>query len=175
MGPQNPAVATRCATASPTTSFWLPESRSPASKPAEAQATFDVRLSSDDPIRPDQMVWDRERDEGTSDQRVPGRRATRRRRPAFGAEFRAHRYAMAGRRHSRSRREHLAADARARLQTRAQLSADVVAGFIELLCAVRDLSRRGQFVLAGETSNALPEDQQLRFRRAVERYRGSSA
>jgi hypothetical protein len=51
----------------------------------------------------------------------------------------------------------------------------VVAGFIELLCAVRDLSRRGQFVLAGETSNALPEDQQLRFRRAVERYRGSSA
>jgi hypothetical protein len=90
MGPQNPAVASLYDTVRDCftdNELWLPESRSPASKPAEAQATFDVRLSSDDPIRPDQMVWDRERDEGTSDQRAPGRRATRRRRPASALNF----------------------------------------------------------------------------------------
>jgi hypothetical protein len=53
-------------------------------------------------------------------------------------------------------------------------SAEAVVSFIGLLCALRDLTRRGRFVLAGDTSIALTHEQQLRFSRAVENYRGSS-
>lgn len=149
----------------------LPEVQIDGITADEAQAMLDALLPLGDPLRPDQTVWDHERDKEPpiSDYPDAGRLA------AEGRLSSLH-FVLTGLQWRETGLPDLgvgiwpgtfAIDYR----PGSDWTPDVLSCFIDLLCTLRGLSREGQLVLADDGSRALPLKQQEQFREAVRRHR----
>lgn len=152
----------------------LPEVQIDGITPHEAQAMFEVLLPLGNPLRADQTVWDDERDAEAPVSEFPdaGRLAAEGRLASLHVVLTALQW-------KEGDLPHLGVSAwpgtlALDYPGGSTWSVDVVARFIDLVCALRDLSESSRLVLAAESSAPLPEDQQARFRRAVEEYCGSA-
>jgi hypothetical protein len=153
----------------------LPEVQIDGITADEAQAMLDVLLGLADPLRPEQTVWDEERDAPLpiADYPDAGRRAADGRLTALHV-------VLTGLRSGETDLPDLGVSI-----WRGTFALDyhggpdwsppVLSAFVELLCALLDLSADGQLVLADEVSTALPAKQQEHFREAVRRYRAAAA
>ena len=153
----------------------LPEVQIVDIEPHEAGAIFDSLLALANPLRPGQTVWDLDRDMD-----APITACKDQGRLAAEGTLSALHVVLSGVRWKRGPLPDLGVSVWPGTITfdyRAgpDWPADVVARFVDMLFTLRDATGRGGLVLANEPSTPLSEEDQVRFRRAVDRFRDALA